>query len=295
MSSVKKIDDYLHVPEDGQDWRESYYFNFVDPENETSGFTTIGILPNQKKGEFILALFHRDKLNIYYKEQPLQNIESSSLLSNGTLTYRLVEPLQKWDISVVNENFDVRLKWEARFKPFDFGKGSGTSWKGHFEQSGVIEGEAVFSGARKIRIRGYSQRDKSWGARDWFIESWFALHAQFATYVVGLRKDNVNGASYVSGGVSSTDKQTASSQVDLQINFDQGINPVGASTTIHYDDGRTDTLISRLISPRSFFKFSRSFPRGTTELYEGMALHESVTTGEKGTGLIEFLFTHPKA
>ncbi|MGA2386865.1 MAG: hypothetical protein ABSG33_10065 [Candidatus Bathyarchaeia archaeon] len=296
MSSIKKTDDYLHVAEDSLDWRESYYFNFVDAQTKTSGFSTIGILPNQKKGEFILALFHEDKLNIHYKEQTLTDEQSSSLLSDGALTYKLVEPLRKWDITVADQNLNVHLKWEARFPPFDFGKGSGTSWKGHFEQSGIVEGEAALSDGTKIRIHGFSQRDKSWGPRDWFIENWFALHAQFETYAVGLRKDTVNGASYVSGGLSSASKQAAASQIDLQIKYDDedGKNPVGASTTIHYEDGRVDTFISKLISPKSFFKFSRSFPKGTTELFEGMAVHESVATGEKGTGLIEFLFTHPK-
>ena len=59
MSSIKKIDDYFHVAEGRQDWRESYYFNFVDEETNTSGFTTIGILPNLKKGEFVFALFQK--------------------------------------------------------------------------------------------------------------------------------------------------------------------------------------------------------------------------------------------
>jgi hypothetical protein len=296
LSSLKKTDDYLHVPEDKQDWRESYYFNFVDAETKTSGFTTLGILPNQKKGEFVLALFHEDKQMVYYKEQTLQNAQSSSLLSDGTLTYKLVEPMRGWEINLANEKFNVRIRWEARFPPFDFGKGSGTSWNGHFEQSGVVEGEATLTDGRKIKIRGLGQRDKSWGARDWHIENWFALHAQFEKYAIGLRKDTVNGASYLSGGLSSASKQASVSQIELQINYNKQDtkNPVGASTIIHYADGKVETLISKLISPKSFVNFSRSFPNGTTELFEGMAMHESAETGEEGTGLIEFLFTHPK-
>ncbi len=64
-----KTDDYRHIPEDKLEWRESYYFNFVSRDNKTSGFTTIGILPNQQKAEFILAFFHEDKQTIYFKEQ----------------------------------------------------------------------------------------------------------------------------------------------------------------------------------------------------------------------------------
>jgi hypothetical protein len=28
-------------------------------------------------------------------------------------------------------------------------------------------------------VKGLGQRDKSWGHRDWHIESWHALHTQF--------------------------------------------------------------------------------------------------------------------
>ena len=297
MSSIKKTDDYFHTAEGKLDWRESYYFNFVDTETGTSGFTTIGILPNLRKGEFVFALFRQDKLDIYYKEQTLENAPSSESISDGALTYRLIEPMQKWDIAVANESFSVQLKWKARLDPFDFGVGSGTSWKGHFEQSGIADGEAAFADGRKsVRIQGFSQRDKSWGQRDWYIESWFALHAQFESRAIGLRKDTLNGMSYVSGGLSGVGKQLAASSVEVQVDFDKhGKTPVGALTTVRYADGEVDKLSSKLISPKSFFKFSRNSPKGTTDLFEGMALHKSLQTGEVATGLIEFLFTHPKA
>lgn len=296
MNLLNKIDDNLHLPEDKLNWRESYYFNFVDAQTRTSGFTTLGLLPRLNKGEFVLALFHEDKQMVYYKEQTLQKPQASNLLSDGTLTYKLVEPMQHWEIDLADEKFNVHIQWKARFPPFDFGEGSGTSWRGHFEQSGVVEGEATLADGRKITICGLGQRDKSWGARDWHIENWFALHAQFEKYVVGLRKDATKGASYISGGYSSATKQSVASQIDLQINYSQedSKTPIGASTIIHYADGKVETVISKLVSPKSFVRFSRSFPNGTTELFEGMASHESVETGEKGTGLIEFLFTQPR-
>jgi hypothetical protein len=295
MSSIKSTDDFLHSPEDKANWRESYYFNFVDAENKASGFTTIGILPALKRGEFIIALFYDDKQAVYYKEQNLIDEPSSNVISDGNLTYRLIEPMEKWEINAANENLNVHLAWKARFPPFDFGEGSGTSWKGHFEQSGIVEGEAALLDGRKIRINGFSQRDKSWGARDWHIERWFALHAQFQAYAVGLRKDTVGGSSYVSGGLASAKKHVAASQVDVEMTCGEDARtPTGASTTIRYADGKQETIVSKLVSPKSFVKFSRSFQKGTTELFEGMAIHKSTITGEMGTGLIEFLFTYPK-
>jgi hypothetical protein len=57
---------------------------------------------------------------------------------------------------------------------------------------------------------------------------------------------------------------------------------------------QTYTLRSSLISPASFVRFSRPFPGGTTELFEEMAIHECDELKKKGTGLMEWLFTHPE-
>ena len=255
-------------------------------------------MPNQEKAEFVLALFNEGKQKLYHREQKATiNDQSSSLISDKILAFKLIEPLHKWEIDFVDADLELNIQWTARFPPFDFGKGSGTSWTGHFEQSGIVKGAAKLSDGRIINIDGYGQRDKSWGPRDWHIENWFAFHAQFETCAVGLRRDIVKGLVHVSGGITSVLKQSTASQVNLEITYGKGDcpNPTGALTNIRFVEGNILTLKSRLISPESFVRFSRSFPKGSTELFEGMAIHESTETGEIGTGLIEFLTTHTKS
>ncbi|HTY74218.1 MAG TPA: hypothetical protein VMD05_01470 [Candidatus Nanoarchaeia archaeon] len=296
-SSICQKDDYLHAPGDKLDWRESYYFNFVSRSTKTSGFTTIGLNPNKKTQEFMLALVNEDKQTIYYKEQPMQaDLKSQEFISDRILTYELIKPMEKWDIKLKNEAIDLSLHWNARFPPFDFGKGSQTSWDSHFEQSGTIQGTAKLLEGTEIVIEGLSQRDKSWGQRNWHIEKWFALHAQLKDSAIGLRRDTVKGTHYVSGGLASESNQVAASQVDLEIIYDgaQTQNPVGCLTKIKYANGQRMSLKSKLISSKSMVKFSRDFAQGSTDLFEGLATHEDVETGEKATGLIEFLFTHTK-
>ncbi len=296
-ATVKSSDDFLHVPDTDLDWRESYYFNFVGSDEKTAGFTTLGVLPNRGKAEFVLFFFCDGKLATYYKEQELAvDLQSHGPLSNGVLTYAVVEPMRRWKIGFSDEKLDLRFEWRARFSAFDFGRGSGTSWFGHFEQSGTVEGEAGFADGRKIRVEGYGQRDKSWGPRNWHIEKWFALHAQFKTWAIGLRKDTVNGLAHVSGGLSSGGRQVAASEVEVNATFGEGEDkiPVGALTTIKYVNGESTILRSKLISPKSYVKFRRDFSQGSTELFEGMAVHEDTVTGERGSGLMEFLATYPK-
>jgi len=294
ISAVASADEYPHVPSDRPDWRESYYFNFVDPDNGISGFTTIGLLPNLKKREFVFALFHDDRREVYFiePEGPIPNDPVKSL-SDGRLSHELVDPLKEWRIKFANENLTAGIRWKARFPACHFGGGSGTSWSGHFEQSGYVEGVIKLSGGDRV-IRGLGQRDKSWGHRDWHIESWYALHAQFDSFSIGLRRDIVNDVSHASGGISSASGHIAVSNVDLETGFADATAqvPVRAITRIYGVDGSHYTLRSSLISPTSFVRFSRPFPGGTTELFEEMAIHECEETGKKATGLMEWLFTH---
>lgn len=105
----------------------------------------------------------------------------------------------------------------------------------------------------------------------------------------------VNGIAHVSGGITSADRHVAISMVDLETEYADAPArmPVRATTRVYDVDGSHYTLYSSLIPPSSFVRFSRPFPGGTTELFENMATHECEEFKERGTGLIEWLFTHP--
>lgn len=112
---------------------------------------------------------------------------------------------------------------------------------------------------------------------------------------IGLRRYIVNGVSHVSGGTSSADRHVATSKVDLETGFTDAPAriPSRAITRVCGVDGSRYTLRSSLISPASFVRFSRPFPGGTTGLFEEMVTHECEELNERGTGLMEWLFTHP--
>jgi len=294
ISIVVSEDERPHVPSERQDWRESYYFNFVDLTSGISGFTTIGLLPNLRKREFVFALFHDDRRETYFIEpEGLVPQDMAKSLCDRHLSFELAEPLKEWRIRFVREDVAVDLRWIARFPAYHFGGGSGTSWSGHFEQSGHVKGAVKLPDGDRV-VEGLGQRDKSWGHRDWHIESWYALHAQFSSCSIGLRRDIVNGIAHVSGGITSADRHVAISKVDLETEYADAPArvPIRATTRVYGADGSHYTLHSSLISPSSFVRFSRPFPGGTTELYENMATHECEELRERGTGLIEWLFTH---
>ncbi|TFF92173.1 hypothetical protein EU545_01800 [Candidatus Thorarchaeota archaeon] len=295
MKTVVEEDEYAHEPSERRDWRESYYFNWVDLEAGISGFSTIGLLPNASKREFVFALFYDGQREIYFKEHdgPVPNDFEESL-SDGVLSYKISKPLKEWTINYEGEKIRAEIVWPSRFPAYDFGTGSGTSWAGHFEQSGTPHGKVALKDGKIMEFHGLGERDKSWGARDWHIESWYALHAQFEDVSIGLRRDKVGDEFHSSGGISTADGHVAIETVGLDTSIDENTGmPVGATTIVTGENGEVYTLKSRMISPTSFVRFSREFPGGKTELFEEMAVHYCNELGQEGTGLIEWLFTHP--
>jgi len=75
-SDLNKEDELLHPPTYELKWRESYYFNWLDLDNKISGFSTIGIVPNENRREFVFLLFLEDRNEVYYKEPPLQEYDA---------------------------------------------------------------------------------------------------------------------------------------------------------------------------------------------------------------------------
>ena len=98
-----------------------------------------------------------------------------------------------------------------------------------------------------------------------------------------------------SGSICSVNGHTPIKSVELETeNHPESGIPIGSKTKIIGVDGAEYNLKSRLISPTSFVRFAREFPGGTTELFEGMAVHTCEELGISGTGLVEWLFTHPE-
>jgi hypothetical protein len=297
LTNLSELDDYLHTPTKLPDYRESYYFNWVDMNTGISGFSTLGILPNTKKREFVFALFYDDKREVYYLEQEgkvPRNFKKA--LSNDTMSYEILEPMKEWRIKYQGDVLTADITWKGRFPAYDFGRGSGTSWARHFEQSGIVSGTIQFADGRELEFSGLGERDKSWGSRDWHIQGWYALHAQFDDISIGLRRDIAKGDTVSSGCISTSEGHILIMKVDLETEYvEEPIKmPVGAITTVHGSDGSSYVLHSKMISSTSFVRFARDFPHGTTELFEKMAVHKCDQIEGTGTGLIEWLFTHPK-
>jgi hypothetical protein len=295
MTSLTQADDYLHRPTDHRDWRESYYFNWFDLKTGICGFSTVALLPNMPQRELVLAVFVNGNPELYLAEphEPIpQNLAEA--LSDGHLAYAMGEPFGSWSISFAGPRFCLEANWQPRFKPYDFGPGSGITWGRHLEQSGRMSGVVQFADGRKLHFDGVGQRDRSWGVRDWHIDGWFHIMAQFDDFMIGLRRDVIKGKAYVSGCVSSAKTNTPIIEANVDTMFvEEGIRkPVEAQIRLRDAKGHSYTLHSHLIAPMTFARYTRQFPGGETELFEELVVFDADEPSLQGVGLAEWIITH---
>ncbi len=291
-------DEYLHNPTKELKWRESYYFNWVDLENKISGFSTIGILPNEKRREFVFFLFLKDRNETYYKEPFLDKFDEdiNTMLREKKLSYVLIDPFKEWQINYVSRKLSFNITFETRFPTYNFGVDSSASWHQHFEASGKISGVINFKNGKSIKISGYGQRDKSWGYRDWHqFDKWYAGHYQFKKWACAFRKDKIKQKIDLSGHISNKSGNIPLKEVSIEteLDRDQFKSPLSSIYKITDIDDNHYRIKAQRIKNNSFIRFVREFDGGSTELFEQMVIMEDLDTGEIGSGMMEHLRTIP--
>jgi hypothetical protein len=295
-SPLTEADELLHKPTSQLKWRESYYFNWVDFTNNISGFSTIGIVPNENRQEFVFLLFLKENNEVYYKESLLRNYQEniSRMLTDKKLKYKLIKPFKIWQIEYRSRKLTCYLRFEARFPTYVFGIDSSASWHQHFEASGIVKGSIKLRSNKIIKFSGYGQRDKSWGYRDWHqFDKWYASHFQFRNWSCTFRKDYCNNQINLSGQISSKKVNMPLSNLEIETidDNDKFQSPLSASYLIKDIQGNEYRINAERINKSSFIRFVRQFQGGYTELFEQMVLMKNLDTDEIGSGMMEHLRT----
>jgi hypothetical protein len=296
MKAYNKADELLHKPGDILKWREAYYWNWIDLDNKITGCSTIGIIPNEHRREIFFFLFMDNKRIIYYREPPLLEYISDIdyILQDKRLTYKLIKPFQTWEIIYKCPEFEFKINWETRFKTYYFKKDFSVAWHTHFESSGVIRGEIKYKDGTIKKIRGYGQRDKSWGIRDWHgVDYWIAGQFQFKNWNCGLRKDYYENNIDVSGYIATKNGVIPIKDVEIDIinGNDKLKTPLITTYQIMDVEDKIYNIEARLIDKNSIFRFARQFSDGYTELFEEMVIMKDLDNNEIGSGMSEHLRT----
>ncbi len=186
---ITPADASLHTPDD-PNWAETNWFSFQLPAYNLHG--AIYVLVRAQHG-IVWASVH---LNSTWSEKHWEadycdlqahlamgeNFDLLDYRLDNGLSVKCTEPNMAWDVDYDDgEHCQIHFNYRSLMPPYDINDpamdptvaaqapGEGYDWggaysKGHFDQSGVYEGEIVLRGKR-MPFRTVSTMDHSWGPR----------------------------------------------------------------------------------------------------------------------------------
>lgn len=180
----------MHETGTAEEWNESYYFNFFDPQENIAGFTRIGFKPNRKEGMGFLFLFFKGKILAYHQKIEISHgfgnlkIGSLEFHPGWTITFSgkmAMDDGRMRDVSLSLEYSEISEALSylecVTEEESELGRAVGED---HYEQIGIVKGR-VRVDSESYAISGFSERDHSWGERDWNApDLWIYVTAHFS-------------------------------------------------------------------------------------------------------------------
>jgi hypothetical protein len=299
----RAFDEGPHVPESTPLWNESWYFDFVDPDQRIGGWVRLGLMPNESVA-WITAVVsgpHIPTIALLDFEAALPANPVRVQTDRIELQLAAVKPLQEYRVAVrglgeawsdpsgllrgeaAGENgieLSMDLAWTTVGIPYQY------RLTPRYEIPCTVSGSVTY-GDSAIKLDAVpGQRDHSWGVRDWWggLEwMWCALHLDDGSHLHAVDA-RVPGAPNMAIGYI---QERASKLVELQTisvqeEFDDSGLPVAA--TISFDP---DGVVSRVeVGGHAPIRLVSSdgqvshFPRAWVTV--------TTTDGRKGVGWIEW-------
>lgn len=186
-----KEDDLNHTPEPDPLWRESYFFNFYDPQKGIGMYTSMGERPFKDRAGSILTVW--GKKGTFANNYIFDSVHRTDRTHQTQgLVYECIEPLEKWHITYngalsnysetdlrvdaaeltreatakrPQEQIELDLMWEGICPAHGYAPNPGM-FDMHLEQHGSVKGW-IKIGNEKIEVDGMGIRDRSCGQRNW--------------------------------------------------------------------------------------------------------------------------------
>ena len=219
MPILDERHDLAHAVEGDSAWSESYYFNGYDEPSDSGLFTRIGIRPNEGTMDVGMSVWLPGGDLAEYRSVKEQREMVDRVLEVGAVRYELVEPMKTWRLTTdadvparsctkgSTSDRTVHLVMDLTFNALTDAIGtdgtartqaqsaeaaaaSGTTGKGHLEQSGRWTGFIKVDGTRYDWRDAHGNRDKSWGPRSWGGPSmwrWFSINIGDQMHFGGIR------------------------------------------------------------------------------------------------------------
>ena len=305
--NLTKKDEYTH------DWgkfppfhNESWYFNFIDRPNRVFFVTRLSFHMDKNNALILVLLVIDGKAKLYFKEIPLDKMPDNWEFDTK-VKYYCIKPMKQWKVKFENSKINLDINFEGRFPVYNSAVGEDiidSIKKGiieqdqvaaqmHYEQPMIATGTLNLKKRGKIietrNIRGFSQRDHSWGIRDWVrIDGWNWVSAQFEDEAINLYTVNALGKILEGGIIYSKDSDNIKiEKIEVTTKTkDDGKTPVSSTFIMTDEKGKKRTIESKTI-------FSQYMPlpspKGVTEIYEQVAIF--TYEGKEGDGISEYLIS----
>jgi hypothetical protein len=191
---MNPLDERMHPVGGEPAWSESYYFNFVDPDNKIAMFTRMGFRPGDGWADGLHAVYlGGDRVAFTYGRRDIDADlhRYDHDLTVGGLELVCVVPFQNWEVNYEGPAQDIddaaillerrkarppgwyreaTLSMAVDFNALSAPHYAANGARGHFEQTGAVRGSISLTGNRgkeSFTVSGFGVRDKSWGPRDW--------------------------------------------------------------------------------------------------------------------------------
>jgi hypothetical protein len=177
MPELPQADRFGDSGDDNPYWNESVWFSFTEPASRTHGFVQYYFRPNMgmlNGGPVMWDPSGTFQWNcLYYNWSHLQALppgaEKFNMTARNSLSVRVLEPLERYEIRYDNEGFVMDLEWRAIGPIHELGtadSGQQATARFHLEQPGRMRGTVTRDG-EQIAIDCYSMRDTSFGPREY--------------------------------------------------------------------------------------------------------------------------------
>ncbi|MCP4003326.1 MAG: hypothetical protein GY725_03945 [bacterium] len=208
-------DDFTHPLGPEENFNESMYFNFFDPEQSIGGFIRLGNRANEGNAEMTVTIYLEDGRVLFMFKRP--QIDHNDAFDAGGVRFEVIEPAQKlrtvYEGSVIDlkdpsqmadpkkaftENPRRKVKLDLIHDAVGPMYGGAKSKKesdrpaeeqfgaAHYEQHMAVTGTLEIED-QTWTINGYGLRDHSWGPRYWqAIESYEWLTLNFGPDLGGM-------------------------------------------------------------------------------------------------------------
>lgn len=293
------VDEGAHEPGEEPLWNESWYWDFVDPEQGIGGWIRLGLVPNQKVAWINALVCGPDMPTIALLdfEAPLP-VDPAVVTGEGVeLRHGATVPLQSYRVEVSGSaqayddpallltgekgrpaQLSIDLTWTTTGTPYAYRITT------RYEIPCTITGSITIDGRAHHVEAVAGQRDHSHGVRDWWSMDWVwsALHLDDGTHLHGvdLRIPQLPPMSV--GYIQRDGEVIETTAVTADATFADNGLPV--QTRIVYEPGPVDTTIRvrgnapvRLVGPDGRVSL---FPRAWVEV--------EAADGRRGVGWAEW-------